>query len=72
MSKLVQMQELKVSALLLTALLTLTGCAGAEPVAAPASSSAAPQVTVEPEPEPVYETAALTGVEYLEGEKTWP
>ncbi len=68
LSTLVQMQELKVSALLLTALLTLTGCASAEPAAAPASSSAAPQVTVEPEPEPVYETAALTGVEYLEGE----
>jgi len=72
LSKLVQMQELKVSALLLTALLTLTGCASEAP-AAPTTSSAAPQVTQEPEPEPepVYETAALTGVSYLEGENPY-
>ena len=45
--------------------LILTGCA-AEPE--PVETTTTATITPEPEPEPVYETAPLTGVEYLEGE----
>ena len=52
----------KFSSLLLLSALVLTGCAAAPE---PAPSTQTP--TEEPTPEPVYLTAPLTGVEYLEG-----
>ena len=64
------MRSLRIFGLTLVGLLALTSCqAAVEPV--PAITSAAPQVTVEPEPEPVYVAAPLTGVEYLEGENLY-
>ena len=64
------MRSLRLFVLTLVGLLALTSCqAAAEQV--PAITSAAPQVTVEPEPEPVYVVAPLTGVEYLEGENLY-
>ncbi|MDG2496990.1 MAG: DUF3048 domain-containing protein [Aquiluna sp.] len=61
------MRALKISSLLAIAALTLSGCTAAEdePVA---TATPTPIVTEEPEPDPVYVAAALTGVEYLEGE----
>ena len=50
--------------------LFLTGCsaeAEPEPTQTP-TQSASVTPTPDPEPEPVYETAPLTGIEYLEGE----
>lgn len=61
----------KFSALALISTLALTGCTGAEPepTATPTPTQTATDTqTPEPEPEPVYETAPLTGVQYLEGE----
>ncbi len=53
----------KFSALFLLTALALTGCTGtAEP-----TQSASQTPTEEPTPEPVYLTAPLTGVQYLEG-----
>jgi hypothetical protein len=50
--------------------LLLSGCTEPEPepVATPTPTPTQTTQTPEPEPEPVYETAPLTGVEYLEGE----
>ena len=71
-SKIRQMRALKISSILAIAALTITGCTAAEeePVA---SSTPTPIITEEPEPEPepVYVAAALTGVEYLEGENLY-
>jgi len=63
------MRSLRLFVLTLIGLLALTSCQAAEPVSA--ITSAAPQVTVEPEPEPVYQAAPLTGVLYLEGENPY-
>ena len=63
------MRSLRLFVVTLIGLLVLTSCQAAEPV--PAITSAAPQVTVEPEPEPVYQAAPLTGVSYLEGENLY-
>ena len=64
------MRSLRIFALTLVGILALTSCqAAVEPEAT--ITSAAPQVTVEPEPEPVYVAAPLTGVQYLEGENLY-
>jgi len=63
------MHSLKFSSLALIGLLSLTGCSGAAEVTPTVTT--APIATVQPEPEPVYETAPLTGVEYLEGENLY-
>ena len=52
----------KLSSLLLLSALALTGC-----TAAPEPAPTTQTPTEEPTPEPVYVTAPLTGVEYLEG-----
>ncbi len=61
------MRALKISSILAIAALTITGCTAAEeePVV---TATPTEIVSEEREPEPVYVTAALTGVEYLEGE----
>ena len=64
------MHALKFSSLMLIGLLALTGCSGTvEPTST--ATPASPQATSEPEPEPIYQTAPLTGVEYLEGENPY-
>ena len=64
------MRSLRLFVVTLVGLLALTSCqAAVEPE--PAITTAAPQVTVEPEPEPIYEAAPLTGVQYLEGENLY-
>ncbi|MEY3624832.1 MAG: hypothetical protein RL696_213 [Actinomycetota bacterium] len=55
----------KIAALVLSALV-LTGCSAPEP-APTATASPTATVTEEPTPEPVFLTAPLTGVAYLEG-----
>jgi len=63
------MRALKLSSIFAIAVLTLSGCAAAEVEEPPVETSTpAAVITEEPEPEPVYVAATLTGVEYLEGE----
>lgn len=60
----------RLSALLVSLTLTLSGCTQAEqePTATPSATQTQTQSpTPEPEPEPVFETAPLTGVQYAEG-----
>ena len=62
----------KLSALALIALLGLTGCSTSTPEATATPTASATQTpTEEPTPEPVYVTAPLTGVQYLEGENPY-
>ncbi|MDG2497095.1 MAG: DUF3048 domain-containing protein [Aquiluna sp.] len=62
------MRAIKISSLFLIAALTVSGCTAAADEDPVGTATPSPVVTQEPEPEPVYVTAALTGVEYLEGE----
>lgn len=63
------MHALRFSSLILIGLLALTGCSG--PAETNPAATSTPLATVEPEPEPVYQTAPLTGVKYLEGENLY-